>query len=135
MGIFSKLADTSKKMCKMYDKVKMSKKLTYDELFEIMKEGTYPLGEPEINGSGFMRAIRFQATGKYQVMVAITSTTITISSSYSGVGGFAKELVGDAVTDGWYSGLNKENLDGNEAVEAVGKEIARLLQAKGLLAE
>ena len=31
MGIFSKLADTSKKMCKMYDKVKMSKKLTYDD--------------------------------------------------------------------------------------------------------
>jgi|APHig6443717817_1056837.scaffolds.fasta_scaffold07262_5 flavoprotein len=135
MGIFSKLADTSKKMYKMYDKVKMNKKLTYDELFEIMKEGTYPLGEPEINGSGIMRAIRFQTTGKYQVMVAITSTTITISKSYSGVGGLAKELVGDAVTDGWYSGLNKENLDGNEAVEAVGKEIARLLQVKGLLAE
>lgn len=134
MGLFGAIKDANKKMHKMYDKVKMTQKLSYDELLEIMKDGTYPVGEPEISGSGIMRAIRFPATGKYQIMVAITGTTITISNSYSGVGGFAKEAVGDALTDGWYNGLNKENLDGNAAVEAIGKEISRLLEQKGMLA-
>lgn len=134
MGLFNAIKDANKKMNKMYDKVKMTQKLDYDELLDIMKDGTYPVGEPAITGSGIMRAIRFESTGKYQIMVAVTGTTITISKSYSGAGGLAKEVVGDALTGGWYNGLNKENLDGNEAVEAIGKEISRLLELRGMLA-
>lgn len=134
MGLFDAIKDANKKMNKMYDKVKMTKKLSYDELLEIMKDGTYPVGTPDITGSGIMRAIRFESTGKYQIMVAISGTTITISKSYSGVGGLAKESIGDALTGGWYNGLNKENLEGNEAVEEIGKEISRLLEQQGLLA-
>lgn len=47
---------------------------------------------------------------------------------------FAKIAAMDSVTDGWYQGLNKENLEGNEIVEIIGKEIERLLDAEGLLA-
>lgn len=134
MSLLKKTMKFGKKMVKMYDKVKMTEKMNYDDLYEIIKDGDYPLGQPAITGNGIMRAIRFDPTGKYQVMVAISGKTITISKSYANLGGFVKEAALDSVTDGLYHGLNKENLDGNEAVELIGKEIARLLEEKGLLA-
>ena len=130
MGFFNGF----KKMTKSYDKVKMTEKVTYDQLLEYMKEGNYPLGEPKITGSGIMRAIRFDSTGKYQVMVALSGKTITISKIYADMKGMMKESIGDAVTKGMYSAVNQENIDGNVAVEEIGKEISRILQEKGLLA-
>lgn len=130
MGLFKKM----KTSVKSYSKVKVNQKLEYDQLYEIIKDGQYPLGKPEITGKGMMRAIRFNPTGKYQVMLAISGKTITVGKSYSGAGGLAKEMVGDKLTDGWFSLVNKENMDGNEAVEEIGKEISRLLEEENLLA-
>lgn len=127
MGIF-------KKMYKMYSNIKMNRKMSYEELYEIIKDGEYPIGKPEISGEGIMHAIRFQPTGKYQIMVGMAGKTLTVSKSYSGVTGFVKIAALDSVTNGLYQGLNKENLDGNEAVEKIGKEISRLLELNGLLA-
>ena len=62
------------------------------------------------------------------------SSDLTVGKSYSGAGGLAKEMVGDKLTDGWFSLVNKENMDGNEAVEEIGKEISRLLEEENLLA-
>lgn len=122
-----------KKMYKMYFKVKMNKKMSYEELYEIIKDGDYPIGKPEISGEGIMHAIRFQPTGKYQIMVGMAGKTLTVSKSYSGVESFAKIAALDLVTDRWYQTLNKENLDGNEAVEVIGEEIKRLLGINGFL--
>lgn len=72
MGLF-------KKMVKMYYKVKTNKKVAYDELIELIKDGKYPIGQPKITGEGMMRAIRFDAIGKYQIMVGVVGKTITIS--------------------------------------------------------
>ncbi|MDD3417035.1 MAG: hypothetical protein PHY47_24080 [Lachnospiraceae bacterium] len=130
MGLFKDM----KTAVKSYSNIKVKEKLDYDRLYEIIKDGNYPLAKPEITGSGIMRAIRFDATGKYQIMVAISGKIIAVSKSYSGVGGFAKEMVGDALTGGWFNTLNKENIDGNEAVEEIGKEISRLLEQENLLA-
>lgn len=126
MGLF-------KDMVKSYSSVKTKEKMDYDQLFAVMKGGTYPLGEPQLSGEGIMRAIRFDPTGKYQVMVSIAGKKITIAKTYSGAKGLGKEIIGDTLTDGWFSGLNSENISGNQAVEAIGKEIARLLEEKGQL--
>lgn len=130
MGLFKDM----KTAVKSYSNIKVKEKLEYDRLYEIIKDGTYPLPKPEITGKGMMTAIRFDATGKYQIMVAVSGKTISVTKSYSGVGGFAKEMVGDSLTGGWFGTLNKENMDGNQAVEAIGKEVSRLLGEEGLLA-
>lgn len=135
MGLLGKFKQNATDAIKMYDKVKTSEKLTYDELYEIMKEGTYSIGTPEIKGSGIMRCIKFPPVDKYLVQVAITGKTITITRVYSGVEGFTKEAVGNALTDGMYDVLNKENIDLNRATREVGETISGLLKEKDLLKE
>ena len=44
-------------------------------------------------------------------------------------------MLGDAVTDGWFSALNEENIDLNRATRDIGEEISRLLKEQGLLKE
>lgn len=121
--------------CKGYDKVKTNTKLTYEELYDVIKDGNFSSGKPELTGSGIMKCIKFPPVDKYVVQLAITGTTITITKIYSGVGGFAKEEVGDMFTHGFYSAFNKENIDQNRATREIGEEITNLLKAKGLLAE
>ncbi len=128
MGLF----DFAKKMTKGYDKVKTKEKMTYDELYEVIKTGTFEAGEPFITGEGFMRCIQFPPTGKYKLQVAITGKTITVAKIYNGLGGLASETVGDVVTDGWYTGLNEENLEQNEMTWKVAEVIKTMLQDKGL---
>lgn len=130
MGLFKDM----KTAVKSYSNIKVKEKLQYDRLYDIIKDGTYPLPKPEITGKGIMRTIRFDSTGKYRIMVAINGKIICISKSYSGAGGLVKEMVGDSLTKGWFGTLNKENIDGNEAVEVIGKEISRLLERADLLA-
>ena len=130
MGLFK----DAKKGIKSYSNIKVKQKIEYEELYDIIKDGTYPLAKPEITGKGMMRAIRFESTGKYQIMVVSSGKLISVSKVYSGVGGFAQEAVGDAMTKGWFKIFNKENLDGNEDVENIGKEISRLLEKADLLA-
>ena len=102
MGFFDSFKSGAKDVFKGYDKVKLNDKITYDELYEIMKDETYSVGKPEITGSGLMRCIQFPAVDKYKIQIAITSKTITISKIYSGAGGLAKEIIGDAFTNGMY---------------------------------
>lgn len=116
-----------------YKNMKLKEKIDYDQLYEILKDGSYPSGKLEITGKGMMRAIRFEATGKYQIMIAISGKTINISNVYSGVGGMAKEMVGDSLTKGWFKIFNKENMDGNENVQIIGTEVNRLLSEANLL--
>lgn len=133
MGFFSKLKESATDSIKMYDKVKTNKKLTYEEVLEIMKEGTYSIGTPDIQGSGIMKCIKFPPVDKYLVQVAITGTTITITKIYNGVSGMMKETAGDIMSDGFYSAVNKENIDLNRATREIGATLSELLQAKGLL--
>lgn len=126
MGIF-------KDLFKGYDKAKSTRKLTYEELFEIMQGGTFPCGKPELTGSGMMRCIKFPPVDKYVIQIAISGQTITTSKVYSGVGGFLKESAGDALTGGYYQTINSENIDLNRMTEIVTKEITRLLDEKQLL--
>ncbi len=128
MGLF----DFGKKMVKGYDKVKTTEKLTYEELYEVIKDGTFSGGKPFLTGSGIMHCIQFPTTGKYKLQIAITGKTITVSKIYDGLGGMAAEGIGDALTGGWFSSLNQENLEQNEASWEVAAEIKRLLEAKGL---
>ena len=72
--------------------------------------------------------------GKYQIFVVAAKNKVCVQKSYSGAGGLAKEALGDALTNGWYTGINKENLDGNEMVEEISKEIVRLMTEKGYIA-
>ncbi len=116
-----------------YNNIKVREKLDYDRLYEIIKDGNYPFPGPEITGKGMQRAIRFEPTGKYRAMVSISGKTVCVSNVYSGVGGAAKEMIGDSVTNGWFKLLNKENMDGNEAIQEIGKEISRLLEGENLL--
>ncbi|AFA46897.1 hypothetical protein [Acetobacterium woodii] len=133
MGLFDKFKQGSKDMIKSYDKVKLNKKLTYDDLYEVMREGTYPCGEPQLTGKGMMRCIKFPPVDKYVIQVALSGTTVTITKVYSGVGGILKETVGDAVTGGWYNALNGENIDLNQLTRIVGNELTKLCELKGLL--
>ena len=103
--------------------------------YEIMKEGSYSIGVPEITGKGIMRCIKFPPVNKYLVQVAITGTTITITRVYNGMSGLAKEVAGDMVSDGMYSMVNGENIDLNRATREVGETISGLLKEKGLLKE
>lgn len=135
MGFFDKLKTGAEDLVKGYDKVKLNQKLTYEELLEIMQEGSYPCGKPDITGKGIMRCIRFPAVNKYLIQVALTGKTITISKIYSGVEGFVKEVAGDVATDGWYSAVNGENIDLNRMTRIIGEELSKLLKTKGLLKE
>ena len=81
-----------------------------------------------------MSIILFDATGKYQIMVSISGRTISISNIHSSVGGMAKEMLADSVTDDLYGVFNKEKQDGNENVQEIGKEVRRLLEEANLLA-
>lgn len=128
MGIF-------KDYFKGYEKTKTTQKLTYDELYDIIKDGNFPCGQPELTGTGMMRCIQFPAVDKYRLQIAIMGNTITITKIYSGVKGALKEMALDAVTDNNYGLLNHESVDANRMTETVRSEIARLLDAKGLLAK
>lgn len=128
MGIF-------KDYFKGYEKTKTTQKLTYDELYDIIKDGNFPCGQPELTGTGMMRCIQFPAVDKYRLQIAIMGNTITITKIYSGVKGALKEMALDAVTDNNYGLLNHESVDANRMTETVRGEIARLLDAKGLLAK
>ena len=132
MGFFDSFKSGAKDVFKGYDKVKLKDKITYDELYEIMKDETYSVGKPEITGSGFMRCIQFPAADKYKSDIAITSKTITISKIYSGAGGLAKEIIGDAFTNGMYDIVNEENIDLNRATREVGEKLKVLLEKRGL---
>ena len=132
MGFFDSFKSGAKDVFKGYDKVKLNDKITYDELYEIMKDETYSVGKPEITGSGLMRCIQFPAVDKYKIQIAITSKTITISKIYSGAGGLAKEIIGDAFTNGMYDIVNEENIDLNRATREVGEKLKVLLEKKGL---
>lgn len=129
MGLFK----SAKKGIINYTKIKLREKLDYDMLLEIIKDGNYPMPQPEITGKGMMRAIRFQPTGNYQIMVALSGKTISISNIASGVKGMATTMAMDSVTNDFYGVFNKENLDGNEMVVEIGKEVRRLLEEKNLL--
>ena len=48
MGFFDSFKSGAKDVFKGYDKVKLKEKITYDELYEIMKDETYSVGKPEI---------------------------------------------------------------------------------------
>lgn len=133
MGLFSKAKEAGKDMVKMYDKVKLSRKMSYEELYEIMKTGTYSVGEPFLTGKGIMHCIQFPEVNKYKIQVAISGKTVTITRIYNGIGGIAKEAVGNVLTKGVYDVLNSENIDLNRATREIGEELTRLLEANGLL--
>ena len=46
MGFFDSFKSGAKDVFKGYDKVKLNDKITYDELYEIMKDETYSVGKP-----------------------------------------------------------------------------------------
>ena len=58
MGFFDSFNSGAKDVFKGYDKVKLKDKITYDELYEIMKDETYSVGKPEITGSGLMVCLK-----------------------------------------------------------------------------
>ena len=126
MGFFDSFKSEAKDVFKGYDKVKLKEKITYDELYEIIKDETYSVGKPEITGSGLMRCIQFPAVDKYKIQIAI------ISKIYSGAGGLAKEIIGDAFTNGMYDIVNEENIDLNRATREVGEKLKVLLEKRGL---
>ena len=47
MGFFDSFKSGAKDVFKGYDKVKLNDKITYDELYEIMKDETYSVGKPQ----------------------------------------------------------------------------------------
>lgn len=130
MGLFKNLFEDT---CKGYDKVKTNKKLTYEELYEVIKDGDFKGAKPEIQGNGIMKCIKFPPVNKYVIQIAITGETITISKIYSGAGGMLKEGLGNAFTGGWYDVANKENIDLNRLTRDIGEEISKLIEEKGLL--
>ena len=71
MGFFDSFKSGAKDVFKGYDKVKLKEKITYDELYEIMKDETYSVGKPEITGSGLMRCIQFPAVDKYKIQISL----------------------------------------------------------------
>lgn len=126
MGMF-------KDLFKAYEKTKTTRKLTYEELYEVIKEGNFPCGQPFLTGKGIMHCIQFPPIDKYLLQVAISGQTITVSKIYNGVGGLAKEAIMDSVTGGWFSTVNGESIDLNRMTETVTEEISCLLDQQGLL--
>ena len=126
MGVF-------KDLFKGYEKTKTTRKLTYEELYDVIKDGSFPCGAPALTGKGIMHCIQFPPVDKYLIQVAITGQTITVSKIYNGAAGLAKEAIMDSVTGGWFSAVNGESIDLNRMTEVVTTEISRLLDEKGLL--
>jgi hypothetical protein len=135
MGFFNKLKQGTTDTIKGYDKVKTNRKLSYEELLEIMQCGTYSIGVPKIQGSGIMKCIKFPPVDKYLVQVAVTGTTISIVKINNGVSSLIKEAAKDTISNGYYSILNEENINLNRATREVGETIRGILKEKRLLKE
>lgn len=131
MGLFG----TAKDAVKGYDKCKTTEKLTYDQLFDIIKDIEFPCGVPVLEGKGIMRCIKFPEQDKYRIQIAITGKSVQATKTYAGAGGFAKEMAGDALTKGWFSAANSENISTNRMTVTVIDIVSEALKAKGLLAK
>lgn len=133
MTLFNKLKTKTTDCVKGYDAIKVNRKLTYEDLLDIMKKGTYPCEYPDITGHGIMKCIRFPAVNKYMIQVAINGKTIMVTKVYSGPEGGLKEVSGNAATDGWYFVFNGKNIDLNQMTHIIGQEISELLLERDLL--
>ena len=57
MGLFGSIKKAADDTCKGYDKVKTNKKMTYEELYEVIKDGNFAVGKPALVGKGIMHCI------------------------------------------------------------------------------
>lgn len=105
--------------------IKVSKKYSIDEIFDILKaEGNLP-AEPYITGKGFMRGLFVPGVGKYDVNIATMGKKITCSE-YVRQGEQLKNLGLNIITDSWSDVLDGQSLDNRAVTDMVADEIERL---------
>lgn len=112
---------------KGYEKIKLSETMTTVELFEKIKNGSFPNGAPTLVGSGKMCRIDFPANNKYKATASISGKTITIAETYNGIGGLAKEGGMELLTNGWSKFFNKDHDKNSSDIVDIKNEILRIL--------
>lgn len=112
---------------KGYESIKLQETMTTEALFNKMKDGNFSCGAPTLTGSGKMTKIDFPANNKYKVIVSISGKTISITQTYNGVSGLAKETGMQMLTKGWSNFFNKDRDKSSDDIVMVKNEIVRIL--------
>ncbi len=112
---------------KGYAKIKLESPMTITEIYEKIKDGTYPTGAPELAGSGKLMRIDFPPTDKYKVIATVSGKTISITLTYNGVGGLAKESGLEFLTNGWSTIFNKNRDQTSSDLDLIKDEMEKYL--------
>ena len=86
---------------KGYESIKLKKALTIEEAYQALSQAETPLGKPELYTVLGSTGIQFPPYKGYKVVMSVTRKAITISSTYDGAKGLAKEAGMDILSDGW----------------------------------
>ena len=107
--------------------IKVKRKYTVDEIFEILKnEGNLP-AEPYISGSGIMRGLFVPGIGKYDVNISTMGKKI-LCSEYVRRDAQLHTFAMDSLTSGWSAILDQASLDNKAVTDTVAAEVERLFK-------
>ena len=76
---------------KGYESIKLKKALTIEEAYQALSQAETPLGKPELYTVLGSTGIQFPPYKGYKVVMSVTRKAITISSTYDGAKGLAKD--------------------------------------------
>jgi hypothetical protein len=132
-GLYMEVLQKAKNVVKSYAVIKITRKLTYEQLLDILKDETYSAGQPSITGKRFMRCIRFPEEDKYQIQIAITGCNIKINKVYNGVSGMLAEHTGNTFVDNWKQVSTEKNDALKISMDEIVSKMTDLLKSKDLL--
>ncbi len=71
--------------------MRLQKKLTLEELYELIKDAKYPCGTPEIATQGLGKLIKFPGDGVQAIQITLGTGMISVAVLADGMSGLAKE--------------------------------------------
>ncbi len=115
-----------------YSSLQTKKTISYDELFDLIKDVPLAAGDPFISGTGMMRCIQFHPTSHYKILISINGTNITVSKVLANSSATSQEKLTNSIQNVWYNSIKKESSKQNEIVHLVLETIRNVLQTHHL---
>ncbi len=102
-----------------YGKIRLSERMTYDQLLDIIEKGQYEVGKPSIVRQGIVRSIRFREYKEFKIQVMIADRVVTIRKMEDDIRKSEK--------------INKDKRKENIVIWKVTNEMKRVLEQEGLV--
>lgn len=108
--------------------IEAAKAYTVDELYQVLTEqGQFEVGKPELKKRMGFTNIEFPGAGGFVNQVSVSKQKITMGQQKASKGGLLKSFGIDAMTDGLGSLFNAEGRDNAAIMQAIAKEIERIV--------